>query len=184
MLLPGLLTAAALLVTEHNLWPRFFFFCAGFAVLIVLRGLMEAVKLVPGRFRHAVTVAAAATLIAASSYTLPRAYGPKQDFAGARAYVQRYRGPEDAVVTLDLADFPYRSYLREDWLSAGSERELERIEQNHARTWVLYTFPMRLAAVRPDLWERLEEAYATAAEFPGTVGGGTVVVKVYESNRG
>lgn len=39
MALPGLLGATTMIALGHNLWPRFFFFCAGFALLIVIRGL-------------------------------------------------------------------------------------------------------------------------------------------------
>ena len=46
MILPGLMTAAAVLATSHNFWPRFFFFEIGFAMLLVVRGAM-----VLGRFR-------------------------------------------------------------------------------------------------------------------------------------
>jgi hypothetical protein len=55
---------------------------------------------------------------------------------------------------------------------------LARIERAHARTWILYTFPTRLAAIQPELWKRLQTEYRPAAEFWGTVGGGNIVVKV------
>ncbi len=184
MVLPAILTAIMLLATRHNLWPRFFFFAAGFAALMAIRGVFVlSTTILKGR--HMATAIALATfLIIASASTLPRAYGPKQDFIGAREYIRQARTREDAIVALDLAEFPFREYLTEDYRSVATRAELEEIEGKHAKTWVLYTFPSRVAALHPDIWLRLQEAYATAAEFPGTVGGGTVVVKVHESTKG
>jgi len=60
---------------------------------------------------------------------------------------------------------------------------LEAAEGQHGRTWVLYTFPIRLAAVQPEIWSRLESRYDTAAVFPGSVGGGAIVVLVSRSSN-
>ena len=47
-----------------------------------------------------------------------------------------------------------------------------------AGPWVLYTFPVRLAATYPDLWGKLQAEYRTATVVPGTVGGGDIVIMV------
>ncbi len=152
-------------------------------MLILIRGVFALWAAVSQKHGSVAAYATALLLLLVAASTLPRAYGPKQDFVGARDYVRRAGGPGDAIVTLDLADFPYRSYLSERWLLVENRDELERVERAHARTWVLYTFPTRLAAIQPEIWARLQSSYTTAAEFPGTVGGGTVVVKVHESHK-
>ena len=178
MVLPGFLTATAVLVTAHNLWPRFFFFCAGFAVLIAVRGVFVVCKTLVRQKGQSMATVALCLLGLASTLTVPRAWQPKQDYTGALNYIKRSIGPADAVVTVDLATYPFAEYLRTDWSAAGNEAELEAIEGNHPRTWVLYTFPERLSATQPEMWARLERDYRTANEFPGTVGGGAIVVKV------
>ncbi len=178
MLVPGFLSAAAIVALHHNLWPRFFFFSAGFAVLIAMRGgfrLGELLLPVPAR---RLIPAAAVLVIAASAATVPRAWHPKQDFAGAGRYIDRAAGPDDAVVTVDLTRYPYREYDRRPWTEVDSIAGLLAVEAGHRRTWVLYTFPIRLQAVAPELWQRLQTHYRKAAVFPGTVGGGAVVVMV------
>ncbi|MFQ5745769.1 MAG: glycosyltransferase family 39 protein [Gemmatimonadota bacterium] len=184
LVLPAVATAAAILATGHNLWPRFFFFSAGAAALIVMRGLFVLGALVPGRAgdrrRATIVTWAGVALIAASLPALPGAWRPKQDYDGARAWVEARRRPEDAVATVDMTDLPYRAYLRAGWASIRDAADLDRLEAAHARTWVLYTFPTRLAAVHPDLWRRLEGEYRPAAEFPGTVRGGSIVVLLKE----
>jgi hypothetical protein len=84
----------------------------------------------------------------------------------------------DAVVVVDLTSYPYRQYLQEPWNQVEDVNSLVAIEQSHPHTWVLYTFPIRLAAAYPDIWSRLQTDYTTAAVFPGTVGGGAIVVMV------
>jgi len=92
--------------------------------------------------------------------------------------VDQARSADDAVVTVDLTEYPYLRWRQRDWAAAKSLVELERIEQQHRRTWLVYTFPVRLAVVQPEIWQRLAVQYDTAAVFPGTVGGGAVVVMV------
>ena len=82
------------------------------------------------------------------------------------------------LVVVDLTEYPYRTYLGEPWSPVEDVASLMEIERQHQRTWVLYTFPIRLAAAHPDIWTRLQENYETRAVFPGTVGGGAIVVMV------
>jgi mannosyltransferase len=178
MVLPAVLTAAAAVVLSHNLWPRLFFFSAGFGVLIAIRGMFAiSDALVPAR-ASAIAAGLASTVVLLSALTVPRAWGPKQDFAGAAELVETSFGSNDAVVTVDLTNYPYREFLNRSWDSVASIEALRTIEQSHTRTWVLYTFPVRLSTVQPDIWHHLQTSYDTAAVFPGTVGGGSVVVMV------
>jgi mannosyltransferase len=178
LLLPALMTVAGLALTSHNLWPRFFFFCAGFAVLIAVRGgFAVAARALPRQGARAATWVTAA-LAAASLATVPRAWGPKQDFDGARAWLERNRAAGDAVVVVDMTTLPYTPYLRGAWQVVQGEADLAVVERTHRRTWIAYTFPARLRVVQPGIWRRVERDYRPAREFPGTVGGGAVVIKV------
>lgn len=175
MLLPGLVTLAAIVALRHNLWPRFFFFCATFAVLIVIRGGFTLARLVARQQGNRLATAGTVLVILASALTVPRAWGPKQDFVAAMRYVDQSRDPADAVVTVDLTSFPLTRYYARDWPPVEQAADLRRVEAAHRRTWVLTTFPVRLAAAYPDVWQQLA-GYETLATFPGTVGGGAIVV--------
>jgi mannosyltransferase len=176
LVLPGALTGCGIFVLSHNLWPRFFFFSASFGVLIVFRGLVVAARaMAPAR--HPVPAAAiGALLVVGSALTVPRAWGPKQDFNGAAAYVESHRAQSDGVATVDLTVMPYSRYLREPWQPVDSLPALLDLERSHGRTWLLYTFPIRLRAVQPGVWQRLASHYDTAAVFPGTIGDGAIVL--------
>jgi uncharacterized membrane protein len=178
MLLPALLTAAVLVAKAHNLWPRFFFFSAGFAILIAIRGVFALAPVLRTRRAPALATAAVLLVTAASALTVPRAWGPKQDYEGARRFVESRRSPNDAVITVDMTVIPYYWYYRLPWDSVATGAELEAVERRHDRTWVLYQFPVRLAAVQPTTWARLQERYRESAEFPGTLGGGSIHVMV------
>ncbi|HSJ62701.1 MAG TPA: glycosyltransferase family 39 protein [Gemmatimonadaceae bacterium] len=180
MLLPALLTAAAMIATDHNLWPRLFFFCAGFAALLAVRGVMALATVAVGSRGPAWAAALLVLGAAASLTTVPRAWGPKQDFEGALAYVESRRAPGDAVVALDMARFTFRRYLGRDWPAAETVASLAAIEAQHPRTWVVYTFPARLEATQPALLHYVRNNYSRAARFTGTVGGGAVIVMVRE----
>jgi hypothetical protein len=182
MVLPVAVAGAALVATSHNLWPRFFFFGAGFAILIAVRGVFGALRLVlPRRVESrgpAIATGALALLAVASATTVPRAWQPKQDYDGALAYVTAQRTASDAIVALDMAGTAYAAWPDPGWLRPANADELGGIERDHVRTWVVYAFPTRLSAVQPELWQRLRSEYRTAARFPGTLGEGTIYVMV------
>jgi hypothetical protein len=180
MFVPAVLTAVAMVATEHNLWPRLFFFCAGFAALLAVRGVTSLAGIALGSRGPAVASILLVLGAVASLTTVPRAWAPKQDFAGARTFVEERRAPADAVVMLDLTRLPYERYLRTGWSTASNEDELAAIEARHGRTWIVYTFPARLRAKEPALWEHVQSNYSREARFGGTVGGGAIIVMVRE----
>jgi mannosyltransferase len=178
MVLPALMTGVALLASGQNLWPRFFFFSFGFAALIVVRGLYVcAARVWPARASLVGTVATTA-LIAASATTVPKAWNPKQDYFGAREFVTRSSRAGDAIVTVDMTALPVKEYQGPNWFVAADREQLTQIERAHSRTWILLTFPVRLASIHPDMWDYMQHHYVKAAEFRGTVAGGEIIVMV------
>jgi hypothetical protein len=177
MVVPPIIVAVVMTALGHNLWPRLFFFAAGFAVLIVVRGIFSMAGVVSRR--HGVALAAPALVLVClgSGLTVPRAWGHKQDFVGAYEYVQANRRPGDAAVVLGLSDLALLEYLEAGWPAPKTVAALRDIEDGHPRTWAIYTFPTHLAALYPDVSERIR-TYRVAAEFHGTVGDGTVFVLV------
>ena len=182
LVLGGVLTAAVMVATEHNLWPRLFFFSAGFFVLIGIRGFAAWVALTARAglrpLQGGILTALLALACLTSAATLPGVYGPKQDFRGALDHVEAARGPGDAVVTVDLTVFPYRDLYGSGWQVVDNLPDLRAIERIHPRTWLVYSTPPRLRVEHPDVWEWLEAEYEESRIFRGTVSGGEVVVMV------
>ena len=173
--LPAVLGGGTMVVLGHNLWPRFFFFCMGFALLIAVRGAMVLprllfARLAPGagpRWSTYVGAASVVLVIVASAATLPRCYAlPKQDFAGARDLVESEREPGDAVVAVGLAADMFSRYFAPDWPIAVSEDELSALQSRHRRVWLVYTLPIHMRAWHPELWRRVQEDFEPIRTFP------------------
>lgn len=176
MLLPVTVTVVALLVLRHNLWPRFFFFTASFATIVAVRGGFVAMRAIFRRRGEEVALIGVAFVAVASALTVPRAWRAKQDFEGAARFLEQAHAAADVVLTTDITQFVYSRYRRLDSRAVATAAQLEVEEDTHARSWLVYTFPVRLQAVEPDLWRRLETQYRVVRIFPGTVGGGDVIV--------
>jgi hypothetical protein len=185
LVLPALLAGGSMLALGHNLWPRFFFFSMGFMLLIVARGAMELPRLlsvvIPPLKRERLAMAAGVALmgliIVASAATLPRNYRlPKQDFTGARDYVEQNRQPGDVVVAVGLAGMDYGRYFATRWLAPETRDELEALKRSYATIWLVYTIPVEVKAYHPDIWQMIERDFEVVKIFPGTLGGGEVYV--------
>ena len=186
MVLPALLASSTMLLLGHNLWPRFFFFSIGFAVLIAVHGAVRIPGLLFSRIKPlrartglglGAGLALAAFMIFASILTVPTCYAlPKQDFTGARDYVEHNRGQGDAVVSVGLAGEAYGRYFARHWLVAETEAELTAIEYKYETVWLVYTIPIQVKAYCPEIWGEVEKNYEVVKIFPGTLGGGEVYV--------
>jgi mannosyltransferase len=186
MILPALLGGAVMLVLDHYLWPRFFFFSMGFALLIAVHGAVTIPNLVS---KHLITwpvlerqssragVALALLMILASALTVPRNYAyPKQNYSGARDYVESRRGPNDAVVAVGLAGAAYERYYAPNWSVAQTNAELDAARPAAGNIWLVYTLPVEVKAYRPEIWQTIQSDFAVVKVFPGTLGGGDLVV--------
>lgn len=180
---PAVLGGATMIALGHNLWPRFFFFCMGFLLLIVVRGLIVAPQVILDRVRpslakFAVPIGTAVCLLGAavSATTLPRSYLPKQDFSGARRFVDEMKQPNDGTVAVGLAGLAFERYYAPDWPVVERRGELEAIQDRHQGVWLVYTLPVHLKAWLPEIWEMVQRDYEVVHVFAGTLGGGDVVV--------
>jgi hypothetical protein len=178
MTLPVALTAAVLVALRHNLWPRFFFFAAGFIALLALRGGFVLARAILRERGNPIAVAGAVAVAALSALTVPRAWHPKQQFDAAAAYVQAAREPGDAVVAVDMAAYVYENRRPPPGWHFTNEREaLAGIERSARRTWVVYSFPTHLRGTYPELAEHITVApYREIRVFPATIGDGEIRV--------
>lgn len=176
MLLPMAIMAVLLLATGHNLWPRFFFFGAAFVVQWAIHGGFVVLERVVPRHATMLGSGGLAVVTAASLLLLPRAWAPKQDYRAAASWVAAQAGPGDAIVATEMLDLPMNRWLGLDWPVVATLEQLRAIEDRATTTWVVYTFPIRLEATAPTLWNHLAATYRQAEVIPGSVGGGAVVI--------
>jgi hypothetical protein len=186
LVLPALLGAAVVMGAGHHLWPRFFFFAMGFGALTAVRGVFLAGEGAARLFgvgsrRTAFALAISGCIVAVSASSAQRAWAPKQDYEGARDFVNANRRPGDEVVMVGLATFPYRELYRVPWSEVRSIAELEDVRARATRTWVVYTLRTVLESMAPEVLAVLERDFTVLKRFPGTLQGGTVFVCLSEN---
>ncbi len=187
IVLPALLTAAGVLATSHNFWPRFFFFEIGFALLILTRGAMVIGTSVAQRFgitQDFAAVALIALLLLASVVPLPAAYlYPKQDYLGAMRFVLAQRQGDEPIVTAGLVTTPYQRYYGQPWRLMETREELDAVTGGAQSAWLLYAMPGSIRSSQPELWSAIESRFSLVRKFPGTLGGGDIYVSRWSGNR-
>ncbi len=180
---PGLITAAAVLATSHNFWPRFFFFEVGFAMLLLVRGAMALGKfgsrLLAGSPKLGLQIGTAVVLLmlAASVVPLRAEYlYPKQDYLGAMKFLDEQQQPGEQVVTVGAVTTPYQRYYGREWPLVQTRSELDSALRNNHATWLIYAMPGSIRASEPELWEAIQSKFTLVRAFPGTLGGGAIYV--------
>jgi 4-amino-4-deoxy-L-arabinose transferase-like glycosyltransferase len=184
-LLPGAITAGVALGMQRPIFPRFFFFLIGFAVLILVRGALSLPGWVAWRpaqrdrreWGLGVGLVVIVLILFASAYTCVRGAGaPKQDYEQAMHFIEANRQAGEPVLTVGLATYAYQKYYARPWVWVETLEQLQAVQARHRRTWLVYTFPAYLERQAPALMAAIRRDYQPVQVFPGTVGGGDVVV--------
>ncbi|MEQ1762316.1 MAG: glycosyltransferase family 39 protein [Pyrinomonadaceae bacterium] len=186
MVLPPCFAGSLMMALGHNLFPRFFFFAMGFGLIIAIYGAIELPKVAARlidrsankwRLPQLAGYALMVVMIAVSLTTVPRNYSlPKQDFSGAKEFVDANRLPDDKVVAVSIAGDIYERYFTSQWPVAKTGAELAAIEKDHERVWLIYTLSLEIETFRPEVWRMIQSDYKTIKIFPGTLNGGEIFV--------
>jgi mannosyltransferase len=184
IVVPSLVVFVGALVGRGTMYPRFFFFAAGTAVIVLVRGLFASVELLRRRWTHlpapAIATACCAIVVAASVASLRYNYRyPKQDFAGAMRYVLATKAPDDVVGFAGVPNDPYPAIYGQNWPTIESVDEINALRKR-GRTWLIYTFPRYLGVGAPGLSAIVERDCHERAVFRGTVGGGDMIICTFE----
>jgi hypothetical protein len=178
--LPVAITAGGAFMARGTMYPRFYFFLIGFAIVILIRGLFVVPRWIAGRAQGALTAVLATVLLTGSAYSLARNYQyPKQDFEGAMQFIEAEAKAGDTVVTAGAATYPLRQYYAKPWGSVETVEQLREICRQGRPVWVVYTFPRYLVTAAPGVLEMIRNEFTVVRIFPGTVGDGDVFVERY-----
>jgi 4-amino-4-deoxy-L-arabinose transferase-like glycosyltransferase len=191
--LPGVTTVAGALMGRGTMYPRFFFFLIGFALLIVVRGALVFAELAAAavsrgqpraRLAHALGVALVGLMLIASASSLRYNYAyPKQAFQSAAAYVADHAQADDRVGVLNASWYAYMEYYHKPWTrltfrddpADDPAANLARLRAGR-RVFLVYTFPRYIAHEAPAITRVIETECGAAAKFDSTVGDGDVYV--------
>ena len=178
LVVPAIVAGAAIVVLRQPMRPRFFFFIAGAAAIFAGHGVgVTAGWLSRGTARPATAVlAVTAVLVVLSAAGLPRNYRiPKQDFDGAVRYLELQSGDGVVVSAAGAACWPIeRYYKKTGWPCVESVDELQSVLAVSQPVLVVYTLGDYIE--NPELRDRLRNACREVRRFPGTLGGGDMIV--------
>ncbi len=185
--LPAVTTVVGALAARGTMYPRFFFFAIGPAVLVAVHGgftstawLVRRAGVDP-RWATRLAVAGLSVVLVASALSLERNYRyPKQDFKGAMDWVLATRAPDDQVVSTGVPNQPYQTLYAQPWPNVSTAAELDSVRARGGRTWVLYTFERYLESGAPEVAAIIRRQCERQRVFRGTVGGGDIVVCLLE----
>ncbi|MGH7505753.1 MAG: glycosyltransferase family 39 protein, partial [Longimicrobiales bacterium] len=154
--LPGATTLAGALLGRGTMYPRFYFFLIGFALLIVVRGagvIGAAIARVAGQ-RDAETAgesrrtdqaapgeriatAFVGLMIVASMLSLRYNYAyPKQAFQAAAAHVESSARPDEPVAVINATWYAYMEYYGKPWTRITSGEELDALRRSGRMVWL------------------------------------------------
>ncbi len=174
----------AMTTIGYTLFPRFFFFTFGFAIVIVIRGAIVtgqfAARLVrlPAPAAQWLPALMCAGIVAVSVLSLRYVYLPKQDYAGAITLIEREIQAGDTVLVVGIAGFPFNEYYHMGWDTIETTDDLDRLASQSGRTWLVYTMPVHAQSIYPEILARIERDYSVVGRFRGSLGGGDVVVNL------
>lgn len=180
---PSLIYLATVLLDRPSR-PRFFFFIAGFLLLVGIRGVFVIIRFVLDRLGPRWTAwerparwAAVAAMTGLLLVDLSRTYGrPKMDYEGALAYVEASRRPDDIVALGGIgADFVFTRFYGRNWPRLTSAEHLASLRRGHD-VLVLHTFERPLGQADPRLLHALKTSCIEERDFAGTLQDGDIHV--------
>jgi hypothetical protein len=182
--LPPALVYSTAALLDRPTFPRFFFFIAGFLLLVGVRGVFAIIHFALAKlgarwmpYEKPIRWSAVAAMTAVVVFDLSRSYlKPKMDYSGALAYVDASHRPGDIVALGEQgADFVYRQYYLRDWPRLTNVEQLAQLRRDHD-VLVLYTFERYFARTNPVLLETLKTRCKEERNFSGTLQDGAIRV--------
>jgi 4-amino-4-deoxy-L-arabinose transferase-like glycosyltransferase len=182
LIAPAVVTGLAIGALGHPLRPRFFFFLSAAAAIFVGRGIGATVewyttrRTIGERAAVGAMVACTFALVALSAMALPRNYRvPKQDFEGAVRFAEAAERRGALITAAGPACLPLEIYYGKSWPCLETVDDL-RGSQVDDTVSVLNVSTLTDYIVDSSLREFLRSSCAPLARFPGTLGGGDIVV--------
>lgn len=179
---PGAVTVLALAALGNPMRPRFVFFLTGAAAICAGRGLGLLASALLRRFRTQASQTPAVIVLAllyaaASAVGLPRNYQiPKQDFDGAVRYLDGAAAQGARITAAGPACFPLQAYYnRSSWTCLETLVDWrDAMPSPPARLLIAHTLTDYVDD--PALGAELRTNCPEVARFPGTLGGGDIIV--------
>ena len=163
---PLVLAPAVTFALGRHLWPRFFFAEAAPCALIALAGALSVVPTVRPALARAVAIIALVGL----ATRLPGAYAPKQDFAGAAAWIAAQPDTGSPVICVGTAFWALRSSEGGVFTGADDATSFSALLDRDGRSFIVSASPIFVDAYRPGVGRLLVDRCERVRVFPSTLG--------------
>jgi hypothetical protein len=177
---PGVVTGLAVLASAEPLRPRFFFFLSGAAAIFAARGIGATAHVITRRDERSLTAATALctlALVGLSATALPRNYRiPKQDFDGAVRYLEVAESHGRRIAVAGPACPLVDSYFGKPWHCIESLDDWRTASDTGAAEPLLIMYTLAEYSDDRDVLRNLQTRCPEVRRFPGTLGGGDLVV--------
>ena len=184
---PPLVVPATAILLQRPTFPRFFFFAAGFALLVIMRGVVVisnwiAWPIGPQPLRvdleQVLPILAFTGMAVVSVLALPAGYRhPKQDYEGALNYIVTTIRPGELIGTVGSGtSYPFQKYYNRPWQRLRTAAELETAERQYGTVWLFYTFERYIEALEPEMMKAVRTNCVKVKIFRGTVAGGNIIL--------
>ncbi len=144
-----LLTTALLMAVGMRIWPRFYFVDIGFLLILIVAGVRLCCtvlgRIAGGeRVSRALWITGVVLMALISAWLAKRNYDfPKQDLAGAYAFVEAERKPGDRAIALGYAGQNFAHYGG-DWPVVYTDEEYRAAMAAPGAVFVVAGFPERV----------------------------------------
>jgi hypothetical protein len=176
---------ATAVLLQRPTFPRFFFFAAGFASLVIMRGAVVTANWIAwliGRqslrsdLEYLLPILAFTAMALVSVRALPAEYRqPKQDYKGALNYIAMNIPPGDLIASVGGGvSYPFQKYYDRPWHRLRTTAELETAEKRYGTVWLLYTFERYIEALEPEMMKAVRTNCVEVKVFPGTLADGNI----------
>ena len=115
-------------------------------------------------------------MIVASVPALRTVYRPKQDYLGAIRFVEGQAQAGDPIAAAGDLSTPFQRYYERPWPILQTRAQLDALLGDGHVTWLVYSMPLNLRAIYPDIWEGMQTRFKTVRVFSGTLAGGDIYV--------
>ena len=175
-------TLVLLMSLDMRIWPRFFFVDIGPVIVLVVVGCRYGAGLMAQLFKRPqiarpMFIVGVLALISISGFLVQRNYdAPKQDLAGAFAFVEGTRDPTERVYAINPGGPVFESHFGADWTTISDAENYAKAMAQPGPVAVVVLFPNRMFRVIPELGTDVEEEFELVRAFAGTLGDGRVLV--------
>ncbi|WP_170412485.1 glycosyltransferase family 39 protein [Ruegeria arenilitoris] len=175
-------TLVILMSLDMRIWPRFFFVDIGPVIVLVVVGCGYGAGLVARLFRRPqisrpLFIAGVLVMVAVSMFLVQRNYdAPKQNLAGAFAFVEETRGPSERVYAINPGGPVFESHFDADWITIGDAEGYAKAMEQPGPVALVVLFPNRMLRVIPRLGTDADKELELERTFAGTLGDGHVLI--------